>query len=168
MTIALVITFSGADRAGIVDAISTCIAAHEGNWEQSRSVRLAGYFAGVILATVPSDRTDALSGDLRAIEGISIDIARGDSAASGADKLYTLELVGTDQPGIVRQISRVLVSHGANIHELETNTESAPMDGGMIFRAMARLSCPEGLEIAKLTRELEKLADDLMVELSFE
>ena len=39
---------------------------------------------------------------------------------------------------------------------------------GMIFRAMARLSCPEGLEIAKLTRELEKLADDLMVELSFE
>ncbi len=43
----LVLTFVGDDRPGLVNAISEKIADFGGTWLESRSVRLAGKFAGV-------------------------------------------------------------------------------------------------------------------------
>ena len=49
MATSLVLTFVGDDRPGLVNAISQAVAAHAGTWLESRSVRLAGKFAGVVL-----------------------------------------------------------------------------------------------------------------------
>ena len=49
----LVLTVVGDDRPGLVDALSGVIAAHDGNWEQSRMAHLAQKFAGILLVQVP-------------------------------------------------------------------------------------------------------------------
>jgi glycine cleavage system regulatory protein len=74
--------------------------------------------------------------------------------------------VGQDHPGIVRDVARVLLHHGVNIEELATDHESAPMTGEQLFRTTARLQVPADTNSDRLRTDLEKIADDLMVDLT--
>ena len=65
----LVLTLTGADRAGLVSDLSTDVAAHGGSWLTSRMARLAGTFAGVVLVEIPDDRVEAFS---TVIDGLSV------------------------------------------------------------------------------------------------
>ena len=76
-----------------------------------------------------------------------------------------LKLVGLDRPGIVREISQLLANSGANVEELSTDRTSAPMSGEMLFVAKARVRLPNDSDLANLRAALERLANDLMVEI---
>ena len=52
-TVALVATVIGADRQGIVNALSECAQRHGANWASSRLARAAGEFAGMVHFDVP-------------------------------------------------------------------------------------------------------------------
>ena len=80
---------------------------------------------------------------------------------------YFLDLVGNDREGIVHDITSVLANHKVNVHDLETVVESASMGGGEIFRAKAELMVPAEVDIDSLGKELEAMANDLMVDISF-
>ena len=77
-----------------------------------------------------------------------------------------LEIVGQDRPGIVREISHALASFGVNVEELHTECASAAMSGETMFKARARLSIPESCDTAQVRQQLEKIAADLIVEIS--
>ena len=64
MTTSLVLTFVGDDRPGLVGAISEKVVDFGGTWLESRSVRLAGKFAGVVLVRVPDENLIALKSAL--------------------------------------------------------------------------------------------------------
>ena len=167
----LVMTVLGTDRTGLVESLASLVAEHGGNWLESRMCRLGGEFAGILRIHVPSDRQAALT---RAVErlherGLAV-IIRPDVSAThftqaGARQLMTLELVGHDRPGIVRQITSALAARQVNVEELATECVSAPMSGETLFKAQARLSVPESCDPQVLRTELEKLAADLMVDL---
>jgi glycine cleavage system regulatory protein len=53
-----------------------------------------------------------------------------------------------------------------NVEELTTDRSSAPMSGDMLFSARARLHAPADLDLAVLRAGLERIAHDLMVDLS--
>jgi glycine cleavage system regulatory protein len=76
-----------------------------------------------------------------------------------------LELVGLDRPGIVREISQLLAQHGVNVEELTTDRSSAPMSGEMLFHARARVHVPGDADLGRLRAGLERLANDLVVEI---
>ncbi len=82
--IPLVLTFVGDDRPGLVNAISQAVAAHGGTWLESRSVRLAGKFAGVVLVSVPDESLIPLESALAKLapSGLRVSIDRGAAAAS--------------------------------------------------------------------------------------
>ena len=48
----LVLTVIGADRPGLVSAVSAPVERHGGSWQQSQMARLAGEFAGIVLVSV--------------------------------------------------------------------------------------------------------------------
>ena len=77
-----------------------------------------------------------------------------------------LEIVGQDRPGIVREISHALAGFGVNVEELETECASAAMSGETLFKARARLSIPESCNAAQVRQQLERIAADLIVEIS--
>jgi glycine cleavage system regulatory protein len=170
MPTSLVLTVIGPDRPGLVDAIASVIAARDGNWLESRMSRLAGKFAGILRATVPDSQVEALIAALRALEdrGLTIVVERSDPAEDSSAHGLTLEFVGSDRPGIVREISHVLAQRGVNVEELQTECTSAPMSGEMLFRASARLGLPAGVEVEDLRRTLENLAADLMVDVTLD
>ena len=82
----LVLTFVGDDRPGLVNAISEKIADFGGTWLESRSVRLGGKFAGVVLVRVPDEALIPLESALAKLapSGLRVSIDRG--AVAEAEK----------------------------------------------------------------------------------
>jgi glycine cleavage system regulatory protein len=164
----LVVTLIGPDRPGLVEAVAAAVAAHGGNWLESRMAHLAGKFAGVLRVELPRDQTAALTRALDALSGSGLRIVvepSGEAQAARPTRGLELTLVGQDRPGIVREISQLLAGLGVNVEELITDRSSAPMSGEMLFHAKARLHAPVSLDLAALRAGLERLAHDLMVEL---
>jgi glycine cleavage system regulatory protein len=173
----LTLTVIGPDRPGLVGALSERVAAAGGNWLESRMARLAGQFAGVVLVEAPDDgAADRLARDLGGLEaeGLRVLVAPGLSGEPAAAPTptgrhaLTLELVGQDHPGIVRDIARALAGRGVNIDELATEVASGSFSGERLFRATARLSAPAELPTEALRDALEALANELMVDVDIE
>lgn len=166
----LVMTIIGEDRPGLVEALAAIIEDHGGNWEESRMVRLAGEFAGLLRVHVDGERAGALEEALGRLDGISAVVARvAEEEPPPADAHFLqLEVVGQDHPGIVHGVAEAIAALGINIEELETEVVSAPMSGGKLFQATARLRAPRSVTLGSLERDLERLADDLMVDLHLE
>ena len=82
-------------------------------------------------------------------------------------RVRRLEIVGQDRPGIVRQISHALASYGVNVEELQTECASAAMTGETLFKARAKLRVPDSADVEKIRQNLEKIASDLIVDISF-
>ena len=168
--IPLVLTYVGDDRPGLINAVAETIAASGGSWLESRSVRLAGKFAGVVRANVPERNAAALERTLRglATAGLNLTIERG--AADEAEpigRVVTLDILGNERPGIVRDVTQALNALGVNIVEFESGLESAAFTGIEMFRAHARLTVPEKLSLDDMRRALERLAGEIMVDLTF-
>lgn len=174
MTTTLVLTLIGHDRPGLVRSVATAIAENGGNWLESRLCRLGGEFAGIVRLEIAGARVEALRGALRGLSGLRVEVA-SEGAAAVADapggverQLASLDLVGSDRPGILREVTAVLAGHGLNVEDLASERMEAPMGGGKIFQMRALLSVPTGVELAPVRIHLEELAADLMVELKFE
>jgi glycine cleavage system regulatory protein len=164
----VILTLLGADRPGLVEGIADAVARLDGNWLESRMARLGGKFAGVLRIQVPGDSLPALRASLDRLSGpdLRIVVESDDTPAPAKpQRILELEIVGLDRPGIVRDISRVLVNSLANVEEITTDCSSAPMSGETLFRARIRAAVPIEADVAKLRAELERFADDLIVEL---
>ena len=163
----LVLTLLGPDGPGLVELVADVIAAHGGNWMESRMSHLAGKFAGILRAELPADRIPAATAALHALESRGLKVIV-EAAARGADDPAAhdmdLDLIGLDRPGIVREISQLLAVNGVNVEELITDRVSAPMSAEMLFQVRAHVRVSPATDVAKLRAELERLASDLVVE----
>ncbi|MBW2424494.1 MAG: glycine cleavage system protein R [Deltaproteobacteria bacterium] len=169
MARALVLTVIGEDRPGLVEALAELIERHEGSWDESRMARLAGHFAGVVQIHLPEGRAEGLVEALPSLaaRGLEATVVDSDWSLAAVDHRdsYRLELVGQDRPGIVREISAALASLGVSVQDLRTIVESAPMSGERLFRAEAELAPPADLGRDEIRAALERLADDMMVDI---
>ncbi|MDP6833173.1 MAG: ACT domain-containing protein [Alphaproteobacteria bacterium] len=164
----LVLTFIAPDRPGLVEQLSEAVSSAGGNWLESRMARLAEKFAGITRVEIAGDRADALTDVLSALEadGFSLTIETAAAEILPEGPVFNLDLLGPDQPGIVRDISRCLSERGVSVEEMETDLRRAPMGGDMLFQARARVRLPNGLSAADLGQALEDLAGALMVDLT--
>ena len=165
----LVMTVIGQDRPGLVESVAQLVGEHGGNWLESRMSRLGGQFAGILRVEVPTENEPALVAALKKLDsqGLSVVVHPDQPKPPPASPRQSLlEIVGQDRPGIVRQISHVLANFGVNVEELETECASAAMSGETLFKARARLSLPESCNTAEVRQQLERIAEDLIVEIS--
>lgn len=167
----LVLTVIGDDRAGLVNALADVVTAHDGNWEDSQLAELAGKFAGIVVVGVPAGRVDELTAALNQLEGLlevtshpgaEVDSVPDDSAS----QRLTLDLLGNDSPGIVREVSSVLSRHELSIETMTTGTREAPMAGGLLFEAHVVVRVPAESDTGALRADLEKLATELLVDIA--
>lgn len=166
----LVLTVISADRPGVVDALSGVVAKNGGNWLESRMCKLGGQFAGILKVGVTDELKASLLADLEALKakGLNISVEATEfGLVESTDEVVELEIVGQDRPGIVNQISSAFAKHEVNVEELSTERRSAPMSGEHLFEATARVRIPSSCDLADLREDLEKVAADLMVDVSF-
>ena len=171
MSVSLVLTVIGPNRPGLVEALSELVASHQGSWLESRMARLAGQFAGILRVSVPENRIAELTEALNALhpEGLKIIIARSESEEPSVEgRTLRLELLGSDRPGILREVSAALAAREINVDELRTEVVSAPMSGELMFHASADLWVPMTLNLESLRKDLESLANELMVDIDLD
>jgi len=170
MQVPLVMTIIGPDRTGLVESVARVVADHRGNWLESRMCRIGGEFAGILRIELPGEKRQALPDALQTLQdrGLTV-VVRADEAVASATpgRQVKLEVVGHDRPGIVRQITHALAVAGVNVEEFSSECVSAPMSGETLFKAAARLQLPERCDAAGLKKELEQIAGDLRVDISF-
>ena len=164
----LVLTVIGEDRPGLVEAIAQVIMDNSGNWLESSMSQLAGKFAGILRVSVKNEKADNLVSALNNLsQNLKVVIERVDIEQENlASQLIELTLVGNDRPGIIREISGALNTLSVNFEQLTTECTPAPMSGDVLFKAIANLTLPRNLDIDVLREDLEKLTDDLIVEIN--
>ncbi len=170
MNVSLVMTIIGQDRPGLVESVASLVTAHQGNWLESRMSRLGGQFAGILRVEVEGGNEASLMNALEGLrsQGLTVVVVSDRSHPAVEIRPYTvLDIVGQDRPGIVRQISHALAAHQVNVEELHSECHSAPMSGEALFHAQAKLHIPETCDLAALRADLERIAADLIVDISF-
>jgi glycine cleavage system regulatory protein len=162
----LVLTVIGDDRPGLVGELSATISSHQGNWLESSMSRLAGKFAGIVRVALPAAQAEALKAALGKMAALKVMAESAAEKSVSAGRLLKLSLVGHDRIGIVREVSQALAKHAVNVEKLETHTASAPMSAEILFHCEADLAAAPDIDTRALKAELEKLSDDLMVDIS--
>jgi len=167
----LVVTLIGPDRPGVVRALSDIAAAHNANWSDSVMANFAGQFAGIVHLQVATDQLAALKTALGAINSddlqILVAVADGTRASPAARRLH-LKLVGHDRPGIIHSISTRLAGQGVSIDTMKTQIASGAMSGEAMFHLDAQLTVPQELDTDALRDALESMANELMVDITFD
>ena len=169
MQLSLVMTVIGKDRPGLVDSVAGIVAYQGGNWLESRMSRLGGQFAGILRIQISAEKEAVLVRSLKHLEtqGLTIVVQSDRPQAEESEQVLTyLEIVGQDRPGIVHQISHALAAHGVNVEDLNTECSSAAMSGETLFKAAAKLKIPSSCKLGELKRELEQIAEDLIVDIT--
>ena len=165
----VVITFVGSDKPGLVDQLAQLIVTHTGNWLGSSMSHLAGQFAGIIEVELPELELAKFSLEIATIDDLSITIQQGHNTASEIEpeELLNISIVCNDRHGIIQEITQALHAVDANIEQLGSQLESAANTGQTLFRANIVALLPEHSSIEQLQESIEKIGDDMMVDVEY-
>lgn len=164
----IAVTAMGADRPGIVAALTKGLLGLGGNLADVRAALLRGSFAIVLLVNVP-DEVDAAAVEaaLRPeAERLGLGLWAGpaspaaDAAATGAR--CVVSVYGIDHPGIVHDITSELASRGANIRDLSSRSVGTPP----IYTLAIEVDLPPGVTVAAMAGMLADTAARNRVELA--
>jgi glycine cleavage system transcriptional repressor len=170
-----IVTAFGKDRPGIVADLSEMLYEHRCNLEDTRMTLLADTFASLLLISGPGkeDIEQQLSKGCRRLEierGISAYVRPVSDQKAEPGKSFsphTLKVEGHDQTGIVFKVSKYLADNQINIADLSSAIRSAPESGSDIYSMDIKIQVPEGTSMDALSKGLDKVADDLDVEIMF-
>ena len=130
---------------------------------------LAGQFAGIIEVELPELELAKFSLEVATIDDLSITIQQGHGTASEIEpeELLNISIVCNDRHGIIQEITQALHAVDANIEQLGSQLESAANTGQMLFRANIVALLPEHSSIEQLQESIEKIGDDMMVDVEY-
>lgn len=163
------LSVQGSDRQGLVEALATAVQKQGGNWLESRLCRLGGLFAGIVEVEF-SEPPDALPEQVESLECRWHQVSEPsvEDAASKPTSRARLSFLAADRPGLVKQISHILSSNGANVEEIESRVRSAPFSGERMFEARYVITLYGESNRTAINQQLDALAEELMCDLDFE
>jgi glycine cleavage system transcriptional repressor len=165
----LAITAIGADRPGIVAALTESLLGLGGNLEDCRAALLRGSFAMVMVAAVP-DSVDAAAcqaalAPVAAGLGLRLSVGPAEPPAPHPPgELLVISVYGADHPGIVHGVATALAERGANIVDLSSRTVGDPA----IYVLGIEAELPVGVDPVDVERALRAVAALERVELHVE
>lgn len=140
----------GADRPGIVAAVTGVLVERACNIEDTAMAILGGHFSMMLVVSGPPELDAAgLEAALRpvATDLHLVTMVRGIDpavAAPAAGELWTVSVHGADHPGIVHGIAQVLAGLRVNVVDLATRV--VPGDGGPAYVMLLDVTLPDGVD----------------------
>ena len=160
------VTAVGADRPGIVAAVTGALAEHGCNLEDSSMTILRGQFAMMLVVDAPAgvaagDLQAALAGPAAALD-LVLTVRPASEAPPGADAdSWTVSVHGADHPGIVHGVTALLADRSVNIVDLSTRVIGAA--GTPVYTMILEVTLPPGGDPHQLQADLEAKAGELGV-----
>jgi glycine cleavage system transcriptional repressor len=153
----------GADRPGILAALSGALFRSGANLEDISSTILGGYFASMLVAEAPpgtsaQDLERALAGAVRHMDvGVTVREVE-DETVPRAQATHVLVAYAPDRPGIVATLSGILADRGANITDVSCRRVS---EENPLYTFVAEFELPGGVDADELGSAVRKAAADL-------
>ena len=166
MNARVILIVTGSDRPGLTKALADAVHAAGGNWLESHLSRLGGKYVGSVLVELDAAALPDLEARVRSVDanGLRVSVVPADDEPQPGGDALTVELVGQDRPGIVREVTAVLAALGVNIDSLATSTEHGAWSGEPLFRAEARVTLPQGVDQDEVQAALEGISGEVMVD----
>jgi glycine cleavage system transcriptional repressor len=169
-----IMTAFGKDRPGIVADVSQIIYDNGCNLEDSTMTLLEDEFTIMLLFAGHEDGSleNNLLNVCRRLEkekGITAYIKAlraAKTAPKTAVSRHTIHVEGPDQAGIVYKTSRYLADNQVNIVNLNTKVTQAPESGMVIYTMDIDIEMPEGLSVEKLDEGLDRVRDELHLDIA--
>ena len=165
-----VLTAVGEDRPGIVADLTKVLYEEGFNIEDSSMTRLNNEFAVMLIVTTEKEISQSqLKEKFRKVEeekGLLINIREIPQEVYEGKReigdVYNLVVYGADRPGIVYKVAKLLAEKNINIADLRT--EKSPE----IYVLIAQIEFPVGLKEEDVIPDIEKLKDELNIDISIE
>lgn len=162
----LILGFIGQDKPGLVQKLTETVSNHGGNWLESRMTRLSGVFSGIARVEIEDEDIDALAAALESIADMTITVRQPPEAMEAAQTVsMTLNIIGPDRPGILREVAGALSRSVVNVVELETRVLPAPMSGEPTFYSDAIVEVPIATNKGLLVERLNEIGVELGVDI---
>lgn len=169
--ISFAVSVVGADRPGIVAAITEVLFRLGCNISDSSSTMLAGQFATILIVThtkpfSKEQLEEELGKVCKEMEmTLSVRQLNNGEARRGETKgeICQVTVYGADQPGIVYHVTSALAAHQVNIMDLQTKL--AGTDTEPVYIMMLEAALPDNLVPVDLEKLLAQIKTDLQVEI---
>jgi len=159
----------GADRPGIVAAVTGALYRSGCNLKDCSMTVLSRHFTMMMLVEAPDDvPAKALEA---ALAEANFDLAvavrpLGEGAMLFVEgEPYVVSVYGSDHPGIVHHIANVLADHSVNITDVNTRVLGEE-DGAPVYAMLLEVTLPRSLEPAALDNRIQAVAKELGVDAS--
>ncbi|MGH9153681.1 MAG: glycine cleavage system protein R [Acidimicrobiales bacterium] len=160
----------GADRPGIVAAVTGALVDSGCNLEDSSMTILRGQFAIMLVVAGP----EGLDADTleKALAGPAADLGLvvhvrpvgDDVPPPPGGEPWSVAVYGADRPGIVHRFTSLLASRGVNVVDLTTRVIGEPAHP--VYAMILEVALPPGVDGPGLGADLAALARELGVECS--
>ena len=165
----IIFTLTGTDRIGIVEEVTKLLLDHGGNVETSRMARLGGWFAILMLVSIPSEQLAGLDQDAQGLIARGYQVTTHPAQPAHATVQpgwlpFRIDVEGADHEGIVHEIARYLSQRGINIESMDTGVTTAPVSGSPLFTMSALVAVPPDLASQDWQAALRGVADRLNVD----
>ena len=159
----------GADRPGIVAALTGTLYERGANLEDVASSILRGHFAIMLVVDAPAgsgagELEEALRG---AVEPIGVAVSVRDVEAGAPRRVtatHALIAYGADRPGIVAGLTALLAGSDVNITDLSCRLAG---EGPAVYVLVAEVAVPAGRDAEALRGEIEARGRELGVDVTF-
>lgn len=147
----LAVTAIGADRPGIVAAVTGALVDHGCNLEDTSMSILRGHFAMVLIVAAPDGLEPATLEETLAEGAGTSDLvvavravhdAGAGAGEPGGGERWTVVVYGADHPGIVHGMAAALAGLGVNIVDLTTRVTGSDRP---IYAMVMEVAMPAGL-----------------------
>ncbi|MBI4261881.1 MAG: ACT domain-containing protein [Actinobacteria bacterium] len=158
----------GADRPGILAAVTGALYGAGANLEDVSSTILRGHFASMLVVEAPEGLArEGLEAALReavASLDVSVMVREAEAAGPPSQATHTLVAYAPDRPGIVARLSGLLAGKGVNVTDVSCRMVS---EDRPVYTLVAELDVPAGVDPDALGADLRALGGELGVDLTF-
>jgi glycine cleavage system transcriptional repressor len=166
-----VLTLTGPDRIGIVDAVTGLLLERGGNVETSRMARLGGEFAVLMLVSMSAEQFSGLDDSLEGLIARGYKVTTTSADVTSAElhpdwPAYRIEVHGADHEGIIHEVAHYLSGRGISIETMDSECTPAPTSGVPLFAMAARVVVPPDLAARAWEDGLEEIGGRLNLDIT--
>lgn len=173
----LILTAVGQDKPGMVASVAKVLFETGCNIEDSEMAQVRGTFAMILSLSAPAGFTSQkLLGRLSSLKksmGFAFTVEKNLSTKAGKTGAMThaiLSVYGGDKPGIVHQVASLLAKERVNITQVNTKLverKDPSLKNKTLYVMVMEVDVPVSLGLAPVKSKLERLAQNLGVDISF-
>jgi glycine cleavage system regulatory protein len=165
-----VIATTGSDQPGILAAICDALSAVDCSLADSRVLRLAGMFNGILVVSAPPgiglNELDQVMSPLRRLN-VHVEIKQLDARApvsrhTPGTHAFIISCSGADEPGIVRGLTHALTNMGCEFVDMNTHVRST--NKGTEFILVCEVDAPKHYTLKHMKTIVDGMATQLGLE----